>query len=129
MEKSKIVRLLIATGLGIILGIFCIIGQSQRMPGEPLPNATIYLISAWYNRVIMGILIGSAEDWTILKQNGKTLVNAVLRGGIIGAIVSASFGLFQQEMALIYFFAGIVWGIINDTLTTFIILKKFPPTD
>ena len=47
-ENSMLKRVLISTILGMILGIFCIIGQAQRGPSNPLPNATIYLISAWY---------------------------------------------------------------------------------
>ena len=124
MEHHKKLRIGLATGLGIILGIFCIIGQSTRMPEPPLPNATIYLLGAWYNRVIMGILIGSADDWQFLKTKSQWLLNAVIRGAILGALVSVSFGLLHQRLELVYFFAGIVWGILNDVLTTWIMQKR-----
>jgi hypothetical protein len=124
MDHQKKLRIGIATGLGIILGIFCILGQSSRMPANPLPNATIYLLGAWYNRVIMGILIGCADDWQFLKNNSRPLLNAVIRGAVLGALVSVSFGLLHQRLEIIYFLAGIVWGILNDTLTTRILQKR-----
>lgn len=115
-------RVGIATFLGAILGVFCILGQSQRMPANPLPNATVYLIAAWYNRVIMGILIGFAGEWQIVQKS--TLLNAVVRGAILGIIVSVSFGLLQQRVEIMYFFAGIVWGILNDSVTTKILERS-----
>ncbi|MHA1518863.1 MAG: hypothetical protein ACTSRK_01645 [Promethearchaeota archaeon] len=125
MEHLKKLRLGIATGLGMVLGLICVLGQSLRMPDNPLPNATIYLLAAWYNRVIMGILIGCADDWQILKPNtqSKAIINAIIRGALIGTLVSVSFGLLQQRIEIVYFLAGIVWGILNDTLTTWILLN------
>ncbi|UYP44731.1 hypothetical protein NEF87_001016 [Candidatus Lokiarchaeum ossiferum] len=123
--KNQLKRVLIATGMGAILGIFCIIGQSQRMPLNPNPNATIYLLAAWYNRVIMGMLIGFAGEWFLLKN--KPRLNSVVRGAILGTVVSISFGLLQQRIEIMYFFAGIVWGLLNDLITTTLmnrILKK-----
>ena len=123
--KNILKRVLIATGVGAFLGIFCILGQSQRMPTNPRPNATIYLIAAWYNRVIMGIMIGFAGEWCLLKKESN--LNTIIRGAILGTIVSISFGLLQQRMEIIYFFAGIVWGVLNDLITTAImnrIVKK-----
>ena len=51
-------RALIATGIAAVLGIFCVIGQAQRTPSSVLPNPTVYLFSAWFHRVLMGIAIG-----------------------------------------------------------------------
>ena len=115
-------RLLISTGVGMVLGVFCIIGQSQRMPSDPLPSETIYLFHAWYNRLMMGVLIGLAGQWEIMKSN--SIVNAIIRGAILGTLVSASFGLLGQSLALTYFFAGIVYGIIIDGLSTWILSRK-----
>lgn len=123
--KNQLKRVLIATGVGTILGIFCIIGQSLRMPSNPMPNATIYLIAAWYNRVIMGILIGFAGEWNLLKNDSA--LNVIFRGAILGTVVSISFGLLQQRIEIMYFFAGILWGILNDLITTTLmnrIIKK-----
>ena len=120
--STLIKRLLIATGLGALLGIFCILGQAQRGPTTPLPNSTIYLLSAWYNRVIMGMMIGFAGEWFLIKN--KVFINAILRGALLGLLVSASFGLLNQELEFMYFFAGIIWGILNDCITTWLIETK-----
>ncbi len=112
-------RLLIAIGLGMILGIFCIIGQAQRLPDIPLPNRTIYLLHAWYNRVIMGITIGFAGHWNLITS--KPLLNAGIRGAIIGVFISASFGLMGQSLEIMYYFAGIFWGVLIDLGTTLIL--------
>lgn len=108
---------MVATGMGAILGIFCILGVSQRMPANPLPNATIYLIGAWYNRVVMGIMIGFAGEFVLLPGE-KTTLNSILRGALLGAIVSVGFAFFQQALTVTYFFAGIGFGTINDVVTT-----------
>ncbi len=108
-------RLLVGTGLGMLLGIFCILGVSQRIPTYVF-NEVSYLAAAWYNRVIMGIIIGLAGELELIK-NSKTM-NSIVRGAIIGAIVSFEFGIFGQTMELLYVFAGIMFGVINDLLTT-----------
>ncbi|MHA1675171.1 MAG: hypothetical protein ACTSYI_16285 [Promethearchaeota archaeon] len=121
MDHNKKLRLGIATGLGMIFGLMCILGQNLRMPENPLPNATIYLLGAWYNRVIMGILIGCADDCQFIKKGSHPNLNAVIRGAILGALISVSFGLLHQRLEIVYFLAGILWGILNDTLTTWIL--------
>ena len=73
--KHPLKRVLFATLIGMVLGVLCILGQAQRGPENPLPNATIYLLHAWYNRVLMGMMIGFAGDWILVKQ--KPLMNAV----------------------------------------------------
>ncbi len=108
-------RLLVGTGFGMLLGIFCILGVSQRIPTYVF-NDVSYLAAAWYNRVIMGIIIGLAGELELIK-NSKT-TNSILRGAIIGAIVSVEFGIFGQTLEIMFFFAGIMFGVINDFLTT-----------
>ena len=115
--ENKIKRLLIGTVMGAILGIFCIIGVSFRLPDPVYPNATVYLIGAWYNRVVMGALIGLAGGIKLYK-NENNLVNSIIRGALIGAFVSVSFSFLSQAIELPYFFAGIVWGLVNDLITT-----------
>ena len=121
--ENKIKRLILGIIMGAILGIFCIIGVSQRLPDPVYPNALIYLIGAWYNRVVMGALIGLAGDIKLLKEKDSTL-NATLRGAIIGAFVSVSFAFFSQEMTITYFFAGMVFGLLNDIITTNLTKQK-----
>jgi hypothetical protein len=108
-------RLWTGIGMGAILGIFCIIGVSQRMPPN-IENVPMYLAAAWYNRVIMGIIIGLSGELSIGKLKG--LPNQILRGAIIGLVVSFAFGLFSQTPEYLYIGAGVVFGIINDVVTS-----------
>lgn len=111
-------RLWISIGMGAILGIFCIIGVSQRVPSN-IENVPMYLAAAWYNRVIMGMIIGLSGDLTIGQLKG--LPNQILRGAIVGLIVSFAFGLFSQTPEYLYIGAGIIFGIINDVVTSRIV--------
>ena len=115
--EIKIKRLIVGTVMGAFLGVFCIIGVSLRLPDPVYPNATVYLIGAWYNRVVMGSLIGLAGGIKLYK-NENNPVNSIIRGAIIGAFVSVSFSFLSQAIELTYFFAGIVWGLVNDLVTT-----------
>jgi hypothetical protein len=109
-------RFFIGIGMGAILGIFCIIGVSQRIPSYVF-NETAYLAAAWYNRVVMGMIIGLAGDLEIIKNGSKT-TNSIIRGAIFGALVSIGFGLLGQTVEITFFMAGIVFGIINDFVIT-----------
>jgi hypothetical protein len=118
--KKIYLRILISALLGAILGIFCIIGVNQRLPVNPLPSPAIYLLGAWYNRFIMGILIGLAGELHFLTEKYR-IWEAIIRGLIIGALVSVSFAFLQQELTWTYFFAGIAYGLIIDLASTLII--------
>ncbi len=123
--KKIYLRTLISTGLGAILGVFCIIGVNQRLPPLPLgpiPNASIFLLAAWYNRLIMGIIIGLAGELHFLKEKYH-IIESVIRGLVIGAIISVSFSFLQQEVTWTYFFAGIAYGLIIDLVSTILVRK------
>jgi hypothetical protein len=107
-------RFFLSVGLGMLLGIFCIIGVSQRIPSY-ITNNFKYLMAAWYNRVIMGIIIGLSGEIIIITNKN---INPILRGAIIGAIVSVGFGLLGQTIEIMFFIAGIGFGIINDVVTS-----------
>jgi hypothetical protein len=92
--------------IGIILGVLCIIGASLRMPGE---LSITYLFSFWFNRVIMGLVIG-------LFMKPKDIKIALLRGVILGALVSFSFYSATEFRDFMGFFAGVVYGIIIETV-------------
>ncbi|TFG17660.1 MAG: hypothetical protein EU530_10300 [Promethearchaeota archaeon] len=115
-------RTLISAGLGAILGIFCIIGVSQRMPSVILTSSSIYLLGAWYNRLIMGIMIGLAGEFHFLNEKYQIL-ESIIRGTIIGALISVSFSFLSQPPTWTYFFAGIAYGFVIDLIST-LILKK-----
>ena len=120
--KKIYVRTLISTGLGAILGIFCILGVRTRIDFIAEPSETIYLLGAWYNRLIMGIVIGLAGQFHFLKEK-YYILEAILKGLFIGGIISVSFAFLQQVITLTYFFAGLAYGIIIDVVTTLIIKK------
>ena len=80
--KKKYLRLIITTALGAILGVFCILGVRTRMPTSPEPSAAIYLLGAWYNRLIMGAVIGLAGEIHIFSDKYR-IFESIIRGLII----------------------------------------------
>lgn len=104
-------RLILATLTGAFLGIFCIIGIGFRIG---FSGNEWFLFSAWYNRVIMGLIIGLAGSLVFLKNR----FNPLFRGLILGFIVSYGWYLdtaFRDPMG---FMAGLAYGIIIDWLAT-----------
>jgi hypothetical protein len=110
-------RLGIAVLAGALLGVLCIIGVGGRIPGGYLPNI-VFLIGMWYNRVIMGMLIGLADEIVIIKGEGKSIANAVVRGLIFGVLVSSAIFLSTEFRDLPSFFAGVAYGLIIDIIAT-----------
>ncbi len=108
MSNKK--RLLIALLTGAILGIFCIIGVGNRIGYEHY----IFLIAMWYNRIIMGLMIGLAGDIVITKNSS----NVFIRGAFLGLIVSSAIFLSTEFRDTPSFFAGVVYGIIIDFVAT-----------
>lgn len=102
----------ILTGLitGALLGVVCIVGASLRS-AETL--STIYLLSFWYNRVIMGFVIALLPDMKELKYQ-------LVRGLIIGLLISFMFYSATEFQDLMGFLAGGAYGIIIE----FIVRRK-----
>lgn len=115
-------RIVLATIIGAVLGIFCILGAGGRVGGWT--GNEILLIGLWYNRVIMGVLIGFVGELLLFKseKNGKWL-NPIVRGTIFGLLVSLQFYLSTTFLDLLTFLAGIMYGIIIDILSTFLTKK------
>jgi len=89
---------------GAILGVVCIIGASIRS-GFDL-NA-FYLFAFWYNRLLMGFVIGLLD--------GKLGMPKVLyRGAFIGLLVSFAFYSSIGFGDPVGFIAGIVYGVIIE---------------
>jgi hypothetical protein len=105
-------RFVLATLLGAVLGILCIVGIGYRIGYE---GNSLFLFSAWYNRVIMGMLIGLAGGIVLVK---KELLNSLLRGAILGFMVSLSWYLASEARDFPGFLAGIAYGIIIDFIVT-----------
>ena len=111
-------RIGIATLVGALLGVLCIIGVGTRIAGG-IENNIIFLIGMWYNRVIMGLLIGFAGDLTILKSDSeKNLANAVIRGLIFGILVSSAIFLSTEFRDFPGLLAGFAYGPIIDVIAT-----------
>ena len=100
-------RLVISTGLGAILGVFCIIGVGLRIGFQ---GNEIFLIAMWYNRVIMGLMIGFADDLKISNSS----YNSIARGALLGLLVTSTIFLSSEFRDLPSFFAGIAYGVIID---------------
>ncbi|HMA59601.1 MAG TPA: hypothetical protein VKN64_04840 [Halanaerobiales bacterium] len=100
-------RLKIAVGVGAILGIFCIIGVGYR---QGYAGNGLYLFAMWYNRIIMGLLIGFAGNW--MKDR------YIIRGLILGTLVTTAFFLSTAFRDWPGFLAGIAYGVIIDYFAT-----------
>ena len=104
-------RIIISVILGALLGIFCIIGIGFRLGFE---GNSLFLFSAWFNRIIMGLLIGLATPLIITK--GKS--NSFIRGTLLGLLVSFGWYASTGFVDLLGFLAGIAYGIIIDAVAT-----------
>lgn len=101
-------RLIITVVTGTVLGIICIIGGSIRAGG--IAGNRLYLFAMWYNRIIMGLIIGLAGGWTMV--NGP--LNRYIRGGLLGFLVSLAFFLSTGMRDVVALLAGIVYGLIIE---------------
>jgi hypothetical protein len=112
-------RIAIATLTGALLGVLCIIGVGVRILGGYTAN-TVYLLAVWYNRVIMGLLIGTSGHITIIKSTKeKNYGNAIFRGLIFGLIItSATLLLSTTIFDVMGWFAGLVYGPVIDLVAT-----------
>jgi uncharacterized membrane protein (UPF0136 family) len=99
--KKRVISGLI---IGAILGLVCIGGAYLRMPNQ---NDPVYLFSLWYNRVLMGLVIG-------ILGRAKTIKFTILRGFILGGLISYAFYATTGHQDLISFLAGFIYGIIID---------------
>jgi len=102
---SKRLTIAVLTGAG--LGIFCIIGIGFRVG---FTDNGLFLASAWFNRVIMGLMIGLAGGIKI--SGGK--FNWLGRGALFGVLVSFAWFLDTGFRDFMGFLAGIGYGIIID---------------
>ncbi len=57
-------RLVIALTSGALLGIICIVVVGVRLGFK---SNELFILATWYNRVIMGLVIGLAGGITLIK--------------------------------------------------------------
>ena len=97
-------RMLVCIITGALLGVICIIGAQLRSGFE---RDAVYLFSFWFNRLLLGIVIGLA--WGKLNT-----LQAIGRGAILGLLVSFAFYSSTGFEDVIGFMAGIVYGVIIE---------------
>ena len=106
MEKFGIDvnRMVIALIIGAIFGIICVWGTSQAPnPGDWLTIE--FLIYVWYNRLMLGFVLGISDKIEIIKSKYG---NSALRGALIGTILSIILVIIPGWVAISYLFAGTI---------------------
>jgi len=104
-------RVIIGILAGALLGILCIVGVGWRVGFE---GNEMFLFAMWYNRVVMGLLIGLAYDVKIVKSDK----NFIVRGLILGLVVTLAITFTSEFRDWPSFFAGIAYGPIIDWVAT-----------
>lgn len=107
-------RLIVSLIAGAILGVFCILGANLRYEGT-LSN--IYMFAFWFNRLLMGLVIGLASFKLDLKFR-------ILRGVLLGLFVSFAFYSATDFLDLTGFLVGAVYGIIIEIATHYLAKDK-----
>ena len=97
-------RLKLALAGGAVLGLICVAGAYVRSGFTASPGM---VFSLWYNRVVMGLMIGA--PWPKVNM-GKALVRGALFGLLVSFAYYSSTG-FQDHVS---FVAGIVYGVILE---------------
>ena len=89
---------------GALLGIVCVVGAYIRSGSSASP---VFVFSLWYNRVIIGLVVGA--PWKV-----SSIRKALLRGGLLGLVVSFAFYSATGFQDPISFVAGIVYGALIE---------------
>ncbi len=100
-------RLIIATILGILCGLFCMYGTIFKFP--EFAADTLFLIGIVYNRALIGVVIGIADNIDL---------HPALRGAVIGVVVSMAMAIFSAEGMFVLLGFGLVYGVLIDVVTS-----------
>jgi hypothetical protein len=106
-------RLIISVIMGALLGVACIVGAQLR---SGFDREFIYLLAFWYNRLLIGFVIGIATS----NSNFKVIL---FRGALIGFLVSFAFYSATGFDDVVGFIAGIIYGVIIE-ITAYKMVKK-----
>ena len=108
-------RIAIATTIGLICGLYCAYGTlwiAESKPAFVITTGLLALIV--YNRILIGLFIGVGDNIAL---------HPVLRGALIGAIISLAMALMPvidtsltDGLTIIGF--GVLYGIIADFVAT-----------
>ncbi|MBW6466965.1 MAG: hypothetical protein K0B06_10705 [Brevefilum sp.] len=93
---------------GALLGIICVVGAYLRSGSTASP---IVIFSLWYNRVIIGLAVGA--PW-----NETSRIKALLRGALLGLLVSFAYYSSTGFQDHISFVAGILYGVLIEAWLT-----------
>ncbi len=93
---------------GVLLGIVCVVGANIRSGFTASPT---FVFSLWYNRVILGLIVGAPWAATIRSK-------ALLRGALLGLLVSFAFYCSTGFQDPISFVAGVLYGVILEAWLT-----------
>ncbi len=104
MDFLKTKRMKVSLLCGAALGVVCIIGALARSGGTA---GISFLFALWFNRLLMGMVIGLVRE----KAEGSALI---LRGALLGLIVSFAFYSAAGFGDAVSFLAGIVYGVIIE---------------
>ena len=97
-------RIKVCIVVSAILGVICIIGASVRSGFQSEPY---FLFALWYNRLVMGFMIGLAgKNFGLPKVMG--------RGAFFGLLVSFAFYASTGFDDVVSFLAGIIYGMIIE---------------
>ncbi len=103
-DKKMTKRMRTSLIMGALLGVVCIIGSYVR---SNFQVDLIWMFSLWYNRLLMGFILG-------LPLAIKPMKPSLVRGALIGLIVSFAFYSSTGFVDFISFVAGIIYGIIIE---------------
>lgn len=97
-------RMKVALIGGALLGLVCVVGAYIRSGFTASP---VFVFSLWYNRVIIGLTVGA--PWGTTSRN-----KALLRGALLGLLISFAFYSSTGFQDPVSFVAGIVYGLILE---------------
>jgi len=106
----NIKRLMICLIFGALAGLYCAFATAA------FNRASLeYLIYIWYNRLILGFVISIADKITIIKNKRG---NSIIRGAVIGGLLSIIVVIIPGLAAISYLFVGILFGALIDLIAT-----------
>ncbi|MEM4251139.1 MAG: hypothetical protein QW828_04840 [Candidatus Bathyarchaeia archaeon] len=109
MKAKRMMISLLAAGL---FGILCAYGMLNiQIPGFQVTMP--YLLTAFYSRLLIGLVIGVAWDIKLIKSE---IWNSIVRGAVLGAIMSVGISFYGGAHILIPF--GMIYGAVTDFLAT-----------
>ena len=97
-------RMKVALIGGALLGVICVVGAYIRSGST---DSVGVVFALWYTRVIIGLAVGA--PW---KETSRS--KALLRGGLLGLLVSFAFYSATGFQDHISFAAGIGYGVILE---------------